>query len=106
KTELTHNRVRENPLVAGIMDGKDRRCINTAPGEIGGHQSTGPVIGMDKLGSPADGRTPCGNLCCHMAQHCKADRVVWPVLSGSVAVRITLPVVKLRTQDDINDKAI
>src|SRR4051794_12313485 len=98
--------LREEALIGEVVNGQDRRQLGAAPGEVGRHERSLPVIGMDQVCCPILVQRAHRELSGGRGKARKTDVVVGPVASGLVAIGVARPVVELRAQQDIDRQAV
>ena len=106
RTDPPQRLPREKSLIGEVVNGEDRGDFRAAPGEIGRYQGGLPVIGVDQIGCPILVQSARGKFGGGRCQTAETDVVVGPVAAGLVAIGVARPIVKLRTQQDVDRQAV
>ena len=106
RTDPAQRLLRKQALIGQVVDGQNGGDVDRVPGEVGRHQRSLPVIGMDQIRCPIFVQSACRELGRGGSKSPEADVIVGPVTAGGVAIGVAGAVIELRAQQDVNRKAI
>ncbi len=106
RTDPAQRLLREQALIGQVVDGQNGGDLDCVPGEVGRHQRSLPVIGVNQIRCPIFVQSACRELGRGGGKSPEADVIVRPVTAGGVAIGIAGAVVELRAQQDVNRQAI